>query len=638
MLKYLPDHIWEDDAYREMILVFNRSSHLHSVFEHHSVARGKEEFRKLWKQREYMNTNTEYYYRIVQISGCDDFRTEHKRFIVGQLRNLLECWGGYLSDADCSQIIYYNTIGQYFYNGDKKWYHFINENSPHRKGQLYKWVESTTPPANLGTDIICDEFRRYFKYIRTQLDQEETDKAVCKLKSNINKTALNLGNNSRIASITKLLTQRYTQIDIDSRMNQDGFIIGVHNGILDLGFREGVKPAGYIAQPVLHKGYTPYYVTKTASSNFNQEMYDSMADGIENSTHPTVQLVYSIYSGIIVEPDALLKIMCMTSTVLDNVLSVIHILQVVAGGSNGKSVFIDNIVKAVGMEYMTKLSTNILTDKTRGGAADPDFMKIVGKRGGVITETDSGERLRASRLKQLGEHDKQGRNLFENDIDFHTNITIMLFTNYALNIEETDEGTWRRMMIYRCKMRFMENPELANESKVNREYEHIAATRPEVADAIFTMLVYYRMMLYNKFNDNLNLIISPTIEAETEKFRSEQDSVSQYIQQQIVCLDGYTGGKLRKGVTHEDVVTKYNELNIVITESISCENIAEGYIDWCKRLHNAPPKMSVTALKENFSSHKSLKNRLVYTEFDGHLYGYRIIDQKKKIPGEAYIV
>ncbi|CAN0384275.1 unnamed protein product [Ascophyllum nodosum] len=320
---------WEDEGlYEELIYVFNRLKHLKPVLEYYSRVRGKEEFELLWGKLVYVRTNPEYYFRTVMLHGNDEFQEEYSYFVTNQLRFILEEYNGYLSEADCSKIIYYLTIGQYFYD-DKTWFRFINRESSHKEGQLYKWTTSKETPPTLGNDIICDKLREYFEKIIVELNHEESDKFVLKLISNIKKSKMNLGNMTRIKNITSSLTLRYGKDGMRDEMDKDGHIIGVYNGILDLGFSAGHGKA----KPQLHVGYTKYYVSKTTRSRFDVEMFNSMESGIENSTHPVVQLVYGIYSGIIVEPDAFFKIMCFMSTMIDDHLNVNHLLKFIAGGS-----------------------------------------------------------------------------------------------------------------------------------------------------------------------------------------------------------------------------------------------------------------------------------------------------------------
>ena len=641
ILRHLPDEHWEGVNLENLICTFNMKPELKSIFMKHGKDRNID-MNKLWNTRKYTDVCAEYYYRTVQVAGGDDFREEHKRFITMELRSILEEFNGRLSDIDCSRVVYYFTIGQFFNTGNNKgakWYKFVDKHDRHDKGQLYKWVVSQSEPSNISNDIICDKFRKYFQDILYQLEDEGLDTAVCKMKKAIKTASLNLGNRTRNASIMYSLRRRYERNDIEQKMDNVGYVIGTHNGILDMGIRPNVvRQPGYIAVPRLHTGYTQYYVTKTVNAKFDQKMYDSMANGVENSTHPDIALVYKIYSGIIIEPDAFNKIMMYTSTMTDGILNILHVLQCVAGGSNGKSVFIDNIMSTLGMQYVTKLSTKLVTDKNKSGSADTEFMKIDGKRGGAVTETDNGEKLMASRLKQLGEINKQGRNMYENEKDFQSNITIMMFSNYALKIDETDDGTWRRIMHYRCKRKFVQNPESEDEVKVNRDYENIAINRPEIADAIFTMLVHYRVELYNKYHDDINRVISPTIEQETLEFRNAQDNLSIFIGKYIVSLAGFTDGKMRSGTSMDAIELEYANHNITITEYITSIQIATEYMTWYKNKYNSLPKDPIDGIADNLTAHPRLKKLFKSDGAVKYLNGYRVISDKfPKIPKECNV-
>lgn len=625
-LTYLDESHWQGDKYKEMIQVFNKDQNLYAIFKHHSQLHQKEEFESYWREEAYLNINPEYYYRFVQIGACDEFKEEYERFVVGQLRVLLEKYNGSIADADCSKIVYYITVGQYFVDAEKKWYRFINKNSNHSRGQMYKWVMSRDEPATIGNDVICDKLRHYFEIIIKSLENEQADISVMKMISTVRSTQMRLGNVGRMKCIVKSLSGRYSSVDIDKKMDADKFIIGVQNGVLDLGLRNEVS------EPKLYRTYSPYYVMKTTNSQFNAEMYESMADGIENSSHPIIQKIYKIYSQIIMEPDAFEMIMCISSTYLDDVMNVLHVLQCIANGSNGKSVYVDNILYAVGLQYMTKLSTNLVTGKIKSGQADSDFMKLEGKRGGIITETDNGERIMASRLKQISEINKQGRNLYENDKDFESNATVMLFSNYPLSIEETDEGTWRRLFKYTFKRRFISKPQYENEFLADRSLETMAQDNPDIADGILTMLVYYRMRLHNKYKDNLDNIECPTIRDETNEYRISQDSISKYLSKHIVSLGGYNKR------CFEDIKERYEtEYEIAVERYLSITAIATNYKQWYAKNNNREVKGVLESIEADLSSNRRLKKILVRLDGADYIEGYRFLGAETKQLEEKHL-
>jgi putative DNA primase/helicase len=349
------------------------------------------------------------------------------------------------------------------------------------------------------------------------------------------------------------------------KIDSDPFIIGVKNGILDLDIGS-VNP-----QPKLYMQYSPYIVTKCINAEY--------VPYCENN--PYVQIWERIYRETIREDDAREKIQYFNSTALDNGTKLMQMMQEIGCGANGKSVINDNILLLI-RNYGKKVASSLLSDKPRGGTADPDLMVLKGSRFALLAETSRGDILNAARIKLVTEKIKQGRVLFGNPEEFECNVTFKMNTNYALTIKDSDDGTWRRMLIYKYKNRFLTEPDpcAQNEYLANTEYSDFVQKNPDAANALLSCLVKWRIDFARKYDSNFEKVPSETIARETAEYRKDQNVLHEFLCSHIVNLIGYNdNGKITNGLTKEEILQKYY-FDEIIDDKIMLSKIATEYTHW----------------------------------------------------------
>lgn len=118
----------------------------------------------------------------------------------------------------------------------------------------------------------------------------------------------------------------------------------------------------------------------------------------------------------------------------------------VGGGSNGKSTFINTIKDLMG-EYGKQAKADTFIKKKESGANN-DIARLVGSRFVSAIESEEGERLSESFVKQVtGGEPVLARFLRQEFFEFIPNFKIFFTTNHKPVIGGLDEGIWRRVKL-----------------------------------------------------------------------------------------------------------------------------------------------------------------------------------------------
>jgi phage/plasmid-associated DNA primase len=432
-----------------------------------------------------------------------------------------------------------------------------------------------------------------------------------------------------ITNITKVLDSAVDLPWLHTRMDKYPDVLGVENGIVELNIARTRKCEPL---PRLITGYSKYFITKSTRANYKP--YD------KNDEYCIMWK--NIFREIIPEQDARRVIRYILSTGCDQACKMIFVTQLRGGGSNGKSVLIDNIMHVLGPEISTKLSSNLLLDKVKGGAADNDLMLMEGRNIGFICETDEGDTIVSSRLKTINEEFKTGRKNYRDQKNFEVNCTVVIATNNALDFHDTDFGSYRRMITYEMQVKFCAkpNPKYPNEKKSNKKYETLAKDVPEAADSLLSYLIHKRIRFHQLYNSDIEQVDMPTINHYTEKYKKEQNKMYNFLCQRIVLLKGYQpDGEIRDDHTKEDIEKYYFENDIDFSHSIDLNKLIDEYKKWFETVGKIGNK-SNDSIKREFLESK-IKNNIKPID-DGRYYeipGYRVLQgNKKKLPEEGYFI
>ena len=132
-------------------------------------------------------------------------------------------------------------------------------------------------------------------------------------------------------------------------------------------------------------------------------------------------------------------------------------------GRNGKSSFFNTIARVLGT-YSGTISADALTLGCMRNIK-PEFAEARGKRLLIAAEFPASARLNDSVLKQLCSTDPiQAEKKYKAPFSFTPSHTLVLYTNHLPQVDATDYGTWRRMIVIPFNARIEGSKEIKNYS------------------------------------------------------------------------------------------------------------------------------------------------------------------------------
>ena len=190
-------------------------------------------------------------------------------------------------------------------------------------------------------------------------------------------------------------------------------------------------------------------------------------------------------------------------------------------GSNGKSVLITLLENLMG-DYATKIPTEMLMQHNRTSAGPaPDLLLLQGKRLVFCNETKEGQRLDDARLKDLTGGDTIiARPLYSNKhISFSPTHKLVVVGNYHPKVSDDSHGFWRRVVLYPFSVTIPQG------KQDKRLLEKLISEGPGILNYLLKALKIY---FANGFE------IPNTLTKATQKYRTEQDVVQQFLDDECV--------------------------------------------------------------------------------------------------------
>lgn len=630
--RYVPDYTYtSDEEYRLFLGSF--PEHARRVAEEVSRER-RCDFDDCWANRK-KQLDFRHYSALTHIAHgyhkgkTSEFGIEFKKFLTGAIYTQLTRSDGRLSHMGGAKIISYSVNGLFYCDGkgvNRIWYAYVSDYKAGEEKMKQKWIMLKQEPRAISIDAFV-QLESQLDAIVSGEDEAESKSPGAKFLKNLRSVLFDLGMMPRINNTLAAFGMLASESGIKSRMDIDGHVIGVLNGVLDMDLHSA-NP-----QPRLCPDFPRYVVTKSAGANYIPY----------NANGKWVKLWRRIFSEIFIEPDVCEYMWFRFATGLCEIATVITLIMIIAGGANGKSVVLDNILKVMG-DYGAKLAISLLTHSHRGNSADTDLMQMEGKRCVFFAESNNQEAMDSSRLKTLNEKVKVGRHQYGENENFSSQPTSTMFSNYALNLKDLDYGTNRRIEAYHCKMRFISDPDPENprEKKADRSFETLAYDNQHAADALFSILVYYRVRLNVEYGGDFNNVPRPTIAEETRNFQNSQDKLSMFISTKLVRFRDISASYRYNREFHEEMVAKYAEDDLTIAPFISIDDLCIAYTSWYKKVEGRECGQNHDQIRSKFADSKLSK--YIQSEFDGKsemnglITGFRLIPPGgNKIRGETFI-
>lgn len=493
----------------------------------------------------------------------------HNAFMV--LQTMIMKNDGNLNDANLAKVLWTMFRNKFVFalnphattkGKQGEWYEFVlpTDNLGRNTGGVYKYRKELYP---YTLDTYINEKLPEFialvrEWVQEKRDQEDADEAWQTYYTNVyNKlkiTSQSLGNSGKSTAIITKCENEFLDRGFVEQLDTNKHVIGVGNGVLRL------FPVTELIQQFHDIPISRYtdveYIPYDIKNPYIAETEQAIRDLFANEDGP--------------ETDAFEFTMMYLSSTLDGRPKVPLLYIWLGEGSNGKSFLLElhintlRLVPANG--YGAKLPVEFLTVNRPGAnSSNPAMMMLKSARFVYFSESEKNACILMGNVKEITSETLSSRNHHESQDNFRANCHFVFASNNDPRVKGNDWGTWRRIIVYRFKMKFVPSPDPTNwqERKQDAKWIDFAPNSIQYRRAYLSILVHYYEMYRDKYNSNLHAVPKPTIERETAAFRNEQDTMHRFIDEKVIYV----------GPGTEDAPT----------EKIALETVAKAYIKWFQR-------------------------------------------------------
>jgi P4 family phage/plasmid primase-like protien len=340
-------------------------------------------------------------------------------------------------------------------------------------------------------------------------------------------------------NVMKMARLLFLDEEFANKVDENHNLIAFNNGVLDtlkMEFRDG-KPEDYVSFST-NLDYDPDkpYHQHECWKELNTFILDVLPD-------PEVRTYF---------------LACLSTTLSGaNESQKFHILT--GNGSNGKSMLMNLMMKCLG-DYATKASVTMLTQgRGKTGAANPDLMRLKGKRLGTMAEPDEGSSFNTGYLKEVTSSEPVVcRDLYAGSkqmVEFIPQFRLFFSCNDKPIINTTDGGTWRRLVVVDFPNKFVVNPTKSNE-KLMDESIQAKVVSTEWASCFLSYLIH----LFKEGNGHRKLTPPKKVMAYTTDYKEDNDVIAKFLREKIHTAPELPPGmEERASVTWAGLTVAYNE-------------------------------------------------------------------------------
>lgn len=475
---------------------------------------------------------------------------------------------GALNDANLAKVLWTMFRNKFVFalnplattkNKQGEWYEFVlpSDNLGRNTSAIYKYRKELYPYTldsyinEKLPDFIAQVREWILERKNAQESDEESQKYYDSIYKKLKQTSQSLGNAGKSTAIISKCENEFLDRGFVEQLDTNKHVLGVGNGVLRL-FPQTELIQQYHDIPISRftdVEYLPY----DPRNPFVAETEKAIRDLFYNEDGP--------------ETDAFEYTMMYLASTLD-ARSKIPLLFIWLGeGGNGKSFLLElhintlRLVPAGG--YGAKLGVEFLTvHRPAANASNPAMMVLKTARFVYFSESEKGDILRMGNIKEITSETLSARNHHESQDNFRANCHFVFASNNDPRVGGSDHGTWRRIIVYRFKMKFVPNPDPSNwqERKQDSKWIDYAPSSIQYRRAYLSILVHWYEIYREKYNSNLHQIPKPTIDRETSDYRKEQDTMHRFLEEKVI----------RIGAGTEESPT----------EKIPLAEVARAYIKW----------------------------------------------------------
>lgn len=306
---------------------------------------------------------------------------------------------------------FYTLSSGWFYWNTKKW-----EASELKVMMLYM---DTAKKVLKNAGIVFQG--AYEELANAELADNKEEIISAKAKVNEAKAYLNfakkMNDHGKVSGVLKL-SKPLLEID-NEKLDSDSFILNTPEGMIHL--RTGEMMAH-------DPSYLCTKITCVSPSVDHMELWHSTLDDVTGGDKE-FQTFLQFHAG---------------STLIGHVYEE-ALLIAFGDGGNGKSTVFNSEAHVLG-EYAGKIPAESLT--TRAKNVKVDLAELCGKRFILASETEEGQRLSISMLKQIASVDDiSAERKYFSPFSFTPTHSTILYTNHLPKVGSNDKGTWRRIVV-----------------------------------------------------------------------------------------------------------------------------------------------------------------------------------------------
>jgi P4 family phage/plasmid primase-like protien len=238
--------------------------------------------------------------------------------------------------------------------------------------------------------------------------------------------------------------------------------------------------------------------------------------------------LWKFLSSILPDPEVLTYFLAHLATCMvgGNPAQKFHILT--GSGSNGKSMLVILMAMCMGT-YACKAPITLITqDRGKAGVANPELVRMKGKRFVTMQEPEEGANIKTGLMKELSSCEKiTARDLFagaKEMIDIEIQAKYHVSCNNKPKVDTQDGGTWRRLLVIDFPNKFVPNPTAPNELPDDKTIQ-MKVESVEWAECMMNYLV----TIFKEGHGFRKLPVPDKVTLSTNEYKSETDVIGRFM-------------------------------------------------------------------------------------------------------------
>jgi len=462
-----------------------------------------------WKNMKDQNKTSKITISSLHWWAKKDNKEEYNKIISKRMSKLV------LEAVDCkdynvAKVIFemYKHLYKLAVNEKKVWYEF----------EGHRWVKykGSTPPSlliNLSEEISLLFSNTAMEYSKMETnDDEALSVKIEKIVKSMMRTSHKLGSNSYKRTIIQESEVFFQDKEFENKLDSKTNLIGFDNGVYDL---KGME---------FREGSPDDYLTKSCGYDYKEV----------DPEHPYIAKVNEYFSQVQTDPEIREFVLMQCSSCLSGECKDQVAVFWIGGGSNGKSTTLKFLSSSLG-DYASAMRAEYFTrPKKDAGSATPEIMNKIGVRFLKVEELDDSFPIQAGVLKgSIGSGEISGRELFGGERTFTPQWNFCFATNDFPNINEVDNGTWRRIIIVPFNSKFVDD-----EPTEQNEFKNVEGLEEDMFKWRQVFMWMLLNIYYKKYKKTgLKNARPQVIKNYTENIKKEADKLIKFIKENYQVTD-----------------------------------------------------------------------------------------------------